>query len=160
MCRVYESKWSDTAHISNQNSEPARSEFTQVMNASEMSTPNDTPNYYYPEPNSWMIDHEVSHVKPEEDDIIVIPENFKRVFFGQDDTEFAGMSNPEKRHDGASGMLMVDCCATTTITESFFNMTSMESRVITIQLAMSGATMQSTHVGMKTYYFYDRTGIL
>jgi hypothetical protein len=53
---------SDIARISNQNSDPARSEFTQVMNASEMSTPVDTPGYYsksYP----WMIDHEAFHVK-------------------------------------------------------------------------------------------------
>ena len=140
MCRVYESKWSDTADISNQNSEPARSEFTQVMKAPEMSTPVDTLDYYS-KPYSWMIDHEVSHVKPEEDEVIVIPEKFKRVFFGHDDTEFAGMANPEKRPDGASGMLMVDCGASTTITESLFNMTSVEPRVITIHLAMSGATM-------------------
>jgi hypothetical protein len=132
MCRVYELKWSDTAHINNQNSEPARSEFTQVMNASEMSTPVDTSDYYS-KPYSWMIGHEVSHVKPEEDEVIGIPENLKRVFFGYDDTEFAGMANPEKRPDCASGMLMIDCGASTTITESLFSMTSVEPRVITIQ---------------------------
>jgi hypothetical protein len=96
MCRAYESKWSDTAHISNQNSEPARSEFTQVMNALEMSALVDT-SYYYSKPYSWMIDHEVSHVKAEEDEVIVIPGKFKRVFFGQDDTKFAWMANPEKQ---------------------------------------------------------------
>ncbi len=62
ICRVYESQWSDTAHISNQNSDPARSEFTQVMNASEVSTPVDAPDYYS-KPYSWMIDHEVSHTE-------------------------------------------------------------------------------------------------
>jgi hypothetical protein len=35
-------------------------------------------------------------------------------FFGQDDTEFAGMANPEKH---ITGMLMVDCGASTTIKE-------------------------------------------
>ncbi len=51
--------------------------------------------------------------------LIVIPGKFKRVFFGQDDTEFAGMANPEKRPDGASRMLMVDCGTSITITESY-----------------------------------------
>jgi hypothetical protein len=102
-------KWSDTAHISNQSSEPARSEFTQVVNGSEMSTPVDTPEYYS-KSYSWMIDHEVFHVKIDEDEVIVIP-GFSRVFFGQDDTEFAWMADPEKRPEVASGMLMVDCGA-------------------------------------------------
>ncbi len=66
-----------------------------------MSTPVDTPDYYS-KPYSWMIDHEVSHVKPEEDEVIVIQEKFKRVFFGQDNTEFARMANPEKRHGDAN----------------------------------------------------------
>jgi hypothetical protein len=106
-----------------------------------------------------MMDHEVSHVKPGEDEVIVRQGKFNCVLFGQEDTEFAWMSNPEKHPDGASGimMLMVDCGASTTITESLFNMTSVEPRDITIQLAMSGATMKSTHVGMKTYYVYDIT---
>ena len=104
---------------------PARSEFTQVMNASEMSTPVDTPEYYS-KLYSWMIDHEISRVKPEEGEVIVIQEKIKRVFFGQDDTEFAGMANPEKHPDGASGVLMVDCGASITITESLLNMTSVE----------------------------------
>ena len=46
-----------------------------------------------------MIDHEVSHVKPEEYEVVVIPEKYKSVFFGQKDTEFAGMANTEKRPD-------------------------------------------------------------
>jgi hypothetical protein len=79
-----------------------------------------------------MIDHEVSHIKPEEDVVIVIPGKFKRVFFGQGDTELAGMADPEKRPDGASGMLMVACGASTMITESLFNMISVEPRVITM----------------------------
>ncbi len=70
------------------------------------------------------------------------------------------MANPEKRRDGTSGMLMVNCGASSTITESLFNMTSVEPGVIMIQLAMSGETMKSTHVGMNTYYVTDRIGTL
>ncbi len=77
---------------------------------SEMSTPVGSP-AYYSKTYFWMIHHEVSHVEPEEDEAIVIPERFSRVFFGQDDTEFAGMANPEKRPDVASEMLIVDCGA-------------------------------------------------
>ena len=39
-------------------------------------------------------------------------------------------------------------------------MTDIEPKVVTIQLAMDGMTMQSTHVGNKTYYAYDRTGTI
>ncbi len=53
----------------------------------------------------------------------MIPEKLSRVFFGQDYAEFAGMANPEKCPDVASGMLMVDCGASITITESLFDMT-------------------------------------
>jgi hypothetical protein len=90
----------------------------------------------------------------------VIPEKNSCVFLGQDDTEFAWMSNPEKLPEDASGMLIVDCGAPTAITKSLFNMTSVESKVIPKQLAMSGASMKSTHVGMKTYNVYDRIGTL
>jgi hypothetical protein len=83
MCRVCEWNWSGTAQISHQNSELLGQKFfesTQVMNASGMSTPGDTPDYYS-KPYSWMIVHEVSHVKPEEYEVVVIPENYKSVFF-------------------------------------------------------------------------------
>jgi hypothetical protein len=99
----------------------------------EISAPVDTPDYYS-KSYSWMIDYEVSHVKSEEDEVIVILEKFSRVFLGQDDTEFAWMVNPEKCPGVASGMLMVDCSASTTVTESLFNMTNVEPRAITIQL--------------------------
>ncbi len=39
-------------------------------------------------------------------------------------------------------------------------MSNVKPKVVTIQLAMAGATMKSTHVGIKTYYVYDRTGTL
>ena len=37
-------------------------------------------------------------------------------------------------------------------------MTEVVPKVVTIQLAMDGMTMKSTHIGNKTYYVYDRTG--
>ncbi len=33
-------------------------------------------------------------------------------------------------------------------------------KVVNIQLAMDGLTMKSTHIGLKTYYAYDRTGTI
>ena len=37
-------------------------------------------------------------------------------------------------------------------------MTDVVPKVVTIQLAMDGMTMKSSHIGIKTYYVYDRTG--
>ena len=82
------------------------------------------------------------------------------MFYGHDDIEFAGMAPPANRHDDMSGLLTVDCGATTTITKELLNMSNVKPKVVTIQLAMAGATMKSTHVGIKTYYVYDRTGTL
>ncbi len=39
-------------------------------------------------------------------------------------------------------------------------MTEVKPKVVTIQLAMDGLAMKSTHVGPKTYYAYDRTGTI
>ena len=55
-------------------------------------------------------------------------------------------------------MLAVDCGASTTIAKSLHNMTDVKPKVVTIQLALDGLTMKSTHIGLKTYYAYDRTG--
>jgi hypothetical protein len=84
LCRVHEVKCSGTAHNSATNSEPAEFEFTQVMKASEMSYLVDTPDYYYT-PNSMQ-------GAPVEDEVIVVPEKFRHIFFGYDDAEFAGMA--------------------------------------------------------------------
>ncbi len=149
----------DTAHINTPNSEPARFEFTKVVNASEISDPADTPDYYST-PYTWMTNNDFRHIEPEEDEVIVIPEKFRRVFYGCDDTHFAGMAPPSNRHDDLSGLLTVDCGATTTLTKELLNMTNVSPKVVTTQLAMAGATMKSTHVGIKTYYVYDRTGTL
>jgi hypothetical protein len=161
VCSVHEAKCSDTAHICTPNSEPAKFEFTQVMNASKMSDPVDTPDYYSTRgPYTWMTNNDFRHIEPEEDEVIVIPGKFLHVFCGCNDTHFAGMAPPAKRHDDLSGLLTVDCGATTTLTKELLNMTNVSPKVVTIQLAMVGATMKSTHVGIKTYYIYDRTGTL
>ena len=39
-------------------------------------------------------------------------------------------------------------------------MTDVVPKVVTIQLAMDGMTMKSSHIGIKTYYIYDRTGTI
>ena len=88
-----EAKCSDTADISTRNSDPARVEFTEVMNALEKSSPVDSPDYYST-PYSWMIDNDFRHIEPEEDEIIEIPEKYRHVFYGYDDIEFAGMAPP------------------------------------------------------------------
>ena len=69
------------------------------------------------------------------------------------------MANPSNGPEEL-GLLTIDCGASTTISKSLFNMTDIEPKVVTIQLAMDGMTMQSTHVGNKTYYAYDRTGTI
>ena len=119
-----------------------------------MSSLVDTPDYYstpYPQ---------MQNNAPDEDEVIVVPEKFRHIFFGYDDHQFAGMALPANRPDDLSGLLTVDCGATTTLTVSLNNMANVQPKVVTIQLAMAGATMRSSHVGTKTYYAYDRTGTL
>jgi hypothetical protein len=53
-----------------------------------------------------------------------------------------------------------DCGASTTFTKTLHNMTNVKPKVITIQLAMDGLTMKSTHIGLKTYYAYDRSVLM
>ena len=97
------------------------------------------------------------------DELMVIPKRFKSVFYDSDaNNEFAGMANPRPDFiidsDQSSGLLVVDCGATTTLTDSLFNMTDVKPKVITIQLAGDGATIQSSYIGKKTYYIPDVTG--
>jgi hypothetical protein len=91
----------------------------------------------------------------------VIPEQFRHIFHGdaESEMEFAGMANSSNTSEEL-GMLAVDCGASTTITKSLFNMTDVKPKVVIINLAMDGLTMKSTHVGIKTYYIYDRTGTI
>ena len=79
---------------------------------------------------------------PKDEEVIVIPEKFRHVFYGYEESEFAGMANPSNKHDEESGLLTVDCGASTTISESLTNMTEVVPKVVTIQLAMDGMTMQ------------------
>ncbi len=60
-------------------------------NASEMSDPADTPDYYSTT-YTWMTNNDFRHIEPVEDEVIVIPEKFPHVFYGCDDTHFAGMA--------------------------------------------------------------------
>ena len=108
---MHEAKCSCTAHNSATNSEPAQFEFTQVMKASEMSYLVDTPDYYSKHYS------QMQGQAPVEDEVIVVPEKFRHIFFGYDDAEFAGMALPANRPDELSGLLTVDCGATTTLTD-------------------------------------------
>jgi hypothetical protein len=67
------------------------------------------------------------------------------------------MANPATNPDD-TGLLAFDCGATSTITSSLYNMSEVVPKKVKIQLAQAGASMTSTHVGIKTYYVYDRTG--
>ena len=116
----------------------------------------DTPDYYSP-PSSYP---QYKDPAPIEDYVIAVPEKFRHTFYGYDGTEFAGMALQANRPVDLSGLLTVDCGATTTLTVSLNNMTDVRPKIVTIQLAMAGVTMKSSHVGTKTYYVYDRTGTL
>ena len=157
MCGVYGTDCPYTAHISISNSDSPESEFTQVMNASELAFPVATPDYYYSTPYSPAN----ASADKEEDEVIVIPERFRHVFYGYEESEFAGMAPPiQANNPEKEGLLTTDCGATSTLTNSFHNMTSVVPKVVTIQLAMEGAMMKTSHMGYKTYYVYDRTGTI
>ncbi len=116
----------------------------------------DTPDYY-PPPSIYP---QFKDQAPREDDVIVVSEKFRHVFYGYNGTEFAGMVLQANSPVDLSGWLTVDCGATTTLTVSLNNMTDVRPKIVTIQLAMAGVTMnlKSSHVGTKTYYVYDRIG--
>ena len=139
MCGVTETDCSCTASISSSNSEHRKFEFNQVMNASWRTNPVVSPDYYST-PYDQTVEDETTTC-PEDEDLIVIPEKFRHIFYGNEDSElvFAGMANPSKDPEEL-GMLTVDCGASTTISKSLFNMTDIEPKVVTIQLAMDGMT--------------------
>ena len=113
---------------------------------------------YYSTPYDQTADYGPATCPKDEEEIIVIPEKFRHVFYGYDDEHvFVGMANPNEDPD-EEDLLTFDCGATTTVTESLYNMTDVVPKVVTIQLAMDGMTMKSSHIGIKTYYVYDRTG--
>ncbi len=79
----------------------------------------DTPDYC-PPPSHYQ---QFKNQAPREDDVIVVPEKFRHVFYGYDGTEFAGMALQANGLMDLSGLLTVDCGATTTLTVSLNNMT-------------------------------------
>ena len=89
------------------------------------------------------------------EDVIEIPNKFRQCF-EDETTEFAGMENPSTNQKEI-GSLAFDCGETSTATSSIYTMSTIEPRKVKIQLAKAGKTMTSTHVGIKTYYVYDRT---
>ncbi len=70
------------------------------------------------------------------------------------------MALPKQANNPERGLLTTNCGATSTLTESFHNMTSVVPKVVTIQLTMEGATIKTSHMGYKTYYVYDQTGTI
>ncbi len=82
---VREAKYSGTVSNSTPNSEQTQFEFTQVMRASERSYLAD----YHPPSSSYP---QLKDQAPSEDDVIVVPEKFRHIFYGYDGTEFAWMA--------------------------------------------------------------------
>jgi hypothetical protein len=62
----------------------------------------------------------------------VVPELFRHAFYDTDVTEFACMAFNDPVT--AEGLLTTDCGATTTLTDSLFNMTNVETKLIAIQI--------------------------
>jgi hypothetical protein len=67
----------------------------------------------------------------------MVPEKCSQVFYGYNGTEFAGMALQANRPVDLSGLLTVDCGATTTLTVSLNSMTDVRPKIVTIQLAMA-----------------------
>jgi hypothetical protein len=85
-----------TAHISNSNSDSPESEFAQVTNTLELAYLVATPNYYYPSLSPCPSEEK------EDATVMVIPEQFRQIFYGSGELQLAGMvlqnqaNNPEK----------------------------------------------------------------
>jgi hypothetical protein len=130
-CGVLETDCSRTALFRISNSEPTMFEFSQVMRASLLtSSPVVYPDYYstlYDQTAALDSDYGSATCPKEEEEIIVIPEKFRHVFYGYNDEHV------------------------------FVNMTDVEPNVVTNQLAMDGMPMKSSHIGIKTYYVYDQS---
>jgi hypothetical protein len=149
VCAVFKEECPNTSHISGAEKN-LKCGFKQVMIASELTNPVVTPKHYSSQPYSTPFESEELG--------LIAPGRFRHVFYDTDVTELAGMAANDPV--STEGLLTTDFGATSTLTDSLFNMTNVEQKLITIQLAMEGAIMQATHVGTKTYYVYDRTGTL
>ncbi len=90
----------------------------------------------------------------------MVTERIRHVFYDTDVTELASMATNDLIT--TEGLLNTER-ATSTLTESSFNMTvqtDVVPKLIIIQLAMDSALIHATHVGNKTFYLYDITGTL
>ncbi len=61
------------------------------------------------------------------------------------------------------GLLTTECGANSTSTHThrlIHNMFSVVLKIVTMQFAMDGTTMKSTHMCIKSYYVYDQTGAM
>ncbi len=125
MCAVYKEERPNTAHISGPETNPTfGSKQVTRMIASELTYPVVTPKHYYSQPYS-------TRFEAEDLGVIVVPERFRHVFYDTELTGFAGMAVNDPV--AAEGLFTTDCGATTTLTDSLFNMTNVEPKMITIQ---------------------------
>ena len=71
------------------------------------------------------------------------------------------MANPRPNFtfdpDQPTGLLVTDCGATSTLTNSFANMSDVVPEVVSIHLAGEGISLLSSHRSYKTYYILDST---
>ena len=72
-----------------------------------MTHPVVTPDYYST-PYDRTVDYGPT-TRPQDEEVIVIPEKFRHVFYCHEESEFAGMANPSNNHDVELGLLAVDC---------------------------------------------------
>ena len=107
-----------------------------------------------------------NYVENQDESEIVVPERFSHIFFRKERfvdslEEFAGMALPtQMQYDLSqeSGLLTVDNGATSTLSNSLFNMKSVQQCSVPISLAGRGMSIKATHSGFKTYYIKDITG--
>jgi hypothetical protein len=67
----------------------------------------------------------------------------RHIFYGYADEQvFVGMANPNEDPD-EEDLLTFDCGATTTVTESLYNMTEVVPKVVATRLAMDWMTIFS-----------------
>ena len=77
------------------------------MYASRMTHPVVTPDYYST-PYDQTVDYGPT-TRPQDEEVIVIPEKFRHVFYGHEETEFAGMAYPNNNHEEETGLLSWQC---------------------------------------------------
>ncbi len=108
LCAVFTEECPDTSHISGTETNTTCG-FEQVMIASELTHPVVTSNYYYSQPYS-------APFESEDLGIIVVPDQFRHVFYDAGVTKFAGMAANDPV--STEGLLTADCVVTCTLTDS------------------------------------------